>query len=121
MPEQSAHLTEREMLDAQIRVLLASHHTLAQQIAELTIAQQDVAKFRATADVRLRHVEINLEKNTEVTIAVHDLLGDFKSGFKVLGWLGATIKWAGAIAGAATALYIGLYMLTHGGQTPGGK
>ena len=115
------HLTDRETLDAQIRVLMTHGHTLAEQIAELTIGQQEAAKYRASADVRLRHVEINLQQNTEVTLEVRDLLGDFKSGFKVLGWLGMSLKWAGMIAGALTTLYVGIYMLTHGGQTPGSK
>ena len=121
MNEEHADLNDRQRLDAQIRVLVAHGHTLAEQIAELTIGQQEAARYRAGADVRLRHVEVNLEKNTEVTLEVRDLLGDFKSGFKVLGWLGMGLKWAGMIAGALTTLYIGIYMLMHGGQTPGSK
>lgn len=114
-------LTDQQLLDAQIRALLTNGHVLAQQIAELTIAQQEAAKFKAMTDVRLSHVESGLQQNTEVTIEVRDLLEAFRGGFKVLGWLGTGLKWTGAIAGACTAIYTAFYMVTHGGQLPGNK
>ena len=121
MTEDDSPLSERQLLDARINALLTNGHTLAQQIAELTIAQQDAAQYRATVDVRLRHVEMNLQANTAMTAEVRDLLSAFKGGFKVLGWLGLALKWVGAIAAAGIAIYTAAYMATHGGQMPGSK
>jgi hypothetical protein len=110
-----------DLQDAQTRVLVQGQHQIAQQIAELTISQQNAIAWRAASDARLKALELALADNTQVTMDVRDLLDAFKGGFKVLGWLGTATKWLGAIAAAGMALYTALYMVTHGGNLPGGK
>lgn len=56
--------------------------------------------------------------NTGLTQEILDLFSDFKSGFRVLGWLGTGAKWIGGIAGAGVALWVAWQTLTHGGVPP---
>ena len=59
-----------------------------------------------------------LAANTTITAEVRELLALGRNGLKVLGWLGAVIKWAGGLATASLALYAALYALTHDGRMP---
>jgi hypothetical protein len=54
---------------------------------------------------RLVQVEANLERNNEMTALLLELFSAAKTGFKVLGWVGEVVKWAGMIAGGAVAMY----------------
>ncbi|RSZ56143.1 hypothetical protein HF313_09740 [Massilia atriviolacea] len=54
---------------------------------------------------RLVKVEANLERNNEMTALLLELFSAAKTGFKVLGWVGEVVKWAGMIAGGAVAMY----------------
>lgn len=103
-----------------MRVLMTHHGALADQIAELTVAQQEMARQLKAGSARVETIEAKLDTNTEVTTEVRDFLAAFKGGFKVLGWLGVGAKWVGGMAGAAAAVYTAWYMLTHGGQMPPG-
>lgn len=114
-------LSPEQLHAAQVRVLLQHSQTLAQQIAELTITQQQAAERLAKGDARMARLEAGLEENTAVTTQVRDLLTAFQGGFKVLGWLGTGLKFVGGLAVACTAIYTALYMATHGGQLPGDK
>lgn len=51
------------------------------------------------------------QENTTITKEIKELLDAAKLGFKVLGGLGAALKWAAGIAAALAALYA----LLHGG------
>ena len=59
-----------------------------------------------------------LKVNTETTVQVRELLDVGKGGLRVLGWLGAGAKWLGAIAAAASAIWVLVHQATHGGQLP---
>lgn len=54
---------------------------------------------------RLVKVEANLERNNEMTALLLELFSAAKTGFKVLGWVGEVVKWAGMVAGGAVAMY----------------
>lgn len=79
-------------------------------------------KFDALAK-RVQAIEKSVHDNNEATLEgnrdVREILEMFqtvKGGMKVLGWLGAAIKWLGVVAGALLALY-GLYNAAiHPGQ-----
>jgi len=114
-------LTPDDLREARERVTMQHQWTLAEQIAELTINQQDVSKQLSRGVARIKSLEDAMSANTQATVEILDVMSGLKSGFKVLGWLGMALKWAGAIVGAITAIYVGLYMVTHGGNTPGSK
>ena len=97
--------------DAQLAVLLAHARMANDQLAEYQVQQHLLEK-------RLRAMEAELHANTQITSEVRDLLAAFRAGFRVLGWLGHAVRWAGYIAGAAGAVY-GFYLLVrHGGPKP---
>jgi hypothetical protein len=113
-------MTNGERRDAQVRVLEALGAHLSAQMAELAIGQQAAVKDRAEFAKRVTLIETELAANTAVTHEVRDLLTAFKGGFRVLGWLGTGLKWVGGLATACVAIYTVGYMLTHGGNLPGG-
>lgn len=97
--------------DALLKVLLAHMRMANHQLAERTVAAHMV-------DKRMTAIEAELHENTQITSEVRDLLAAFRAGFRVLGWLGHAVRWAGYIAGAAGAVY-GFYLLVrHGGPKP---
>lgn len=67
---------------------------------------------------RMELMDAEMTRNTELTQDIRDLLAAFKGGFKVLGWLGAGVKWAGMVAAAVLALWTAFYAATHGGVHP---
>lgn len=72
-------------------------------------------------DLMDTEIKINIRAtnlNTGLTQEILDLFSDFKSGFRVLGWLGTGAKWLGGIAGAGVALWAAWQTLTHGGVPP---
>ena len=83
-----------------IRVLEAGHCQLVEQLSEMVVAMRGV-------DSRMGGIE-------GATLEVRDILTAAKGAFKVLGWLGAAAKWAAAVCGALTAIYVGAYTMTHG-------
>lgn len=67
---------------------------------------------------RMDKFEKALAVNNELTGEIHAMFTAGKGGFKVLGWLGSIVKWAGMIAAGLLALYTALYAVLHGGATP---
>jgi hypothetical protein len=97
--------------DALLKVLVAHMRMASEQLAERTVAAHLV-------DKRMTAIESELQANTQITSEVRDLLAAFRAGFRVLGWLGNMVRWAGYLAGAAGAIY-GFYLLVrHGGPKP---
>lgn len=105
--------------DRKINVLLTSHHTLSEQIAELALAQQGVNTRLKDGDAKMTLLAQELAKNTEVTTEVRDLVTAFKGGFKIAGWFGTGLKWIAGIAAAFLSIYTAFYAVTHGGKLPG--
>ena len=106
--------------EAQIRILLQHDDLLATQVAELTVGMHNIQRALADGDKRMTGMSDDLAINTATTTEVRDLLDALKGGMKVLEWLGKVARWVGSIAAAATAAYTVFYMLTHGGDLPGG-
>ena len=75
---------------------------LAQQTAQLQRLQQD------------------MQRNTEATEEVRDLLAAAKGAFRALNAIGIVVRWVGGIAGAGVAIWGAVYAITHGGRPPGG-
>lgn len=73
-----------------------------------------------TESARMDTLEKAIALNTEATVEARDILVAAKGAFKVLGWLGVIAKWVGGIASACVAIYLALYVATHGGRFPGG-
>lgn len=69
---------------------------------------------------RMRRIEDDLARNTEITTEVRDLLDVAKGGLRALSSLGTVAWWCGRIAAAGVALWGALYAITHGGRPPGG-
>lgn len=67
---------------------------------------------------RMDLLDAELDRNTELTQEIRDIMAAARVGFKVLGGLGTVAKWIGTIAGAGVALYSLWYAITHGGATP---
>lgn len=70
---------------------------------------------------RMGAMQTELTANTATTTEVRDILGAARGFFKFCSSAGTVIKWVGGLAGAATAIYVALYTVLHGGQPPGGK
>lgn len=64
---------------------------------------------------RMKAIEQELRENTDTTKEVRELLEVGRSGFKVLGWMGAAAKWLGGVAVAVGAIW----SVLHGVQPPG--
>ncbi|MEI6599903.1 MAG: hypothetical protein WCN21_05490 [Comamonadaceae bacterium] len=59
-------------------------------------------------DARMNRIEVLLDQNCSDTSEVLDILRMGKSFFRLLGYLGAFIKWVAAIAAPLLALYFTL-------------
>ena len=91
---------------------------LTEQMAELVIGMKAVQGSVQSGGAKLTSIEAELQTNSETTGEVRDILRTVKGGLKMLSWMGALVRWAGYLAGAGSALYVGWHMLTHGGQPP---
>ncbi len=95
-------MTEREAIEASIE-----RRALATAIEEIRSVQ---AEFRTELT---KNSELTA-KNNKMTEEMFDIFSAAKGAFKLLGWIGAAIKWAGIIAAAATAVWI----FMKGGSPP---
>ena len=76
----------------------------------------DARMGRIEADQKFMRAE--LVANSEMTSDIHTAIAAARTGFKVIGWLGACAKWIGVLAAAAVAIYTAFYAMLHGGATP---
>ena len=74
---------------------------------------------------RMDAIERALKANTEATLEgnrdareVLEIFQAVKGGIKVLGWIGAMVKWLAPLATLCFAAYSAFYAMTHGGQLP---
>lgn len=56
-------------------------------------------------DHRLQKLEESVALNNEMTSLLLELFKAAKTGFKVMGWVGEVIKWAGMVGGGAVGIY----------------
>ena len=63
-----------------------------------------------------------VQYNTSVTEEIAEIITTARSFFRFLGWIGRTVtrfaRPLGILAAAATAVYVFVYQLLHGGQLP---
>lgn len=59
-------------------------------------------------------LRMDLERNTEVTEEIRDMVRAARAGFKVLGWLGTALKWTATAGAAIVTLYGAWHALRHG-------
>jgi hypothetical protein len=87
-------------------------HSLAPAVVDTVPGQLDAIRRRLdNGDARMTKIEAALAENTEITRDIRDAVTAGKVVTKV-------IKWVGALAVAASAIYAGFYQLTHGGRLP---
>jgi hypothetical protein len=89
------------MMPPEMREQGASAPAPARNGIQLDVVAVDFQAFNE----RLVKVEDNLERNNEMTALLLELFSAARTGFKVLGWVGEVVKWAGMIAGGAVAMY----------------
>jgi len=110
--------TPSSLLEGQIRTLLISADTLTTQIAEITVTQHLAQDAMALREKRILDLEIALSKNAETTAEVRAMLEPLRGLFRFIGWIATAVKWFGAVAAAALAIYSLWYTATHEGTLP---
>ena len=88
----------------------------------------DVAPPSSQLAVLLAHVRLlerrtirleeSMEKNTAITTEVRDMLDTGKALFRLAGWVGNAVRWAGYLAGACLAVWGFWILVKHGGRPP---
>ncbi len=101
-----------------IEATLVALGDLRAQVTELTALNHRSIAERQAINTRMTAIEQTLGRNTDMTSELLDVISAVRGGFKVLGWLGTGAKWIGGIAAAATAIWVLIYMITHGGSKP---
>ena len=61
--------------------------------------------WRAEMQKKIERMDRELRENTSITRELRDILVTVKSGARMLGWLGAAIKWLSGVVAAAVALW----------------
>lgn len=69
---------------------------------------------------QLKQLQQDMQRNTQATEEVRDLLSAAKGAFRALDGIGIVVRWIGGIAGACVAIWGAIYAITHGGRPPGG-
>lgn len=89
------------------------------------ISQDEHARLMASIDeIRTENAALReeLKKNSEATAKISEMVGEMvelfsaaKGFFKMLGWIGAGVKWIAVLVAASAALWA---LITHGGVPP---
>lgn len=61
--------------------------------------------WRAEMQEKIERMERELKENTSITRELRDIMVTVKSGARMLGWLGAAIKWLSGVVAAGLALW----------------
>lgn len=100
------------------------HHVTREDLADRYIARQfgQIEDRLTEGDSRMQSLEqqvlamrTELARNTAKTDDIHDILVYARSGLKVLGGLGALVKWAGGIAAGVVAMWGLWHTMRNGG------
>ena len=62
-------------------------------------------QWRAEMQEKIERMERELRENTRITRELRDIMVTIKSGARMLGWLGAAIKWLAGVVAAGVALW----------------
>lgn len=110
--------TVGERRDAQIRVLEQLCELLTKQMAELAMGQEAGDKKRAELSDQLAKLDKKLAENNAVTAEVLEVMSAARMGFKVLGWVGACVKWGGGLVAAVMAIWVFWHAVKTGSPFP---
>lgn len=61
--------------------------------------------WRAEMQKKIERMERELRENTIITRELRDIMVTVKSGARMLGWIGAAIKWLSGVVAAGVALW----------------
>lgn len=61
--------------------------------------------WREEMQEKIERMERELRENTSITRELRDILVTVKSGARMLGWIGAAIKWLSGVVAAGVALW----------------
>ena len=67
--------------------------------------RRQVDPWRAEMQEKIERMERELRENTSITRELRDILVTVKSGARMLGWVGAAIKWLSGVVAAGVALW----------------
>lgn len=67
--------------------------------------RRTVDPWRAEMQEKIERMERELRENTSITRELRDILVTVKSGARMLGWVGAAIKWLSGVVAAGVALW----------------
>ena len=70
-----------------------------------TPERRAVDPWRAEMQEKIERMERELRENTRITRELRDIMVTIKSGARMLGWVGAAIKWLAGVVAAAVALW----------------
>ena len=70
-----------------------------------TPERRAVDPWRAEMQEKIERMERELKENTSITRELRDIMVTVKSGARMLGWLGAAIKWLSGVVAAGLALW----------------
>ena len=70
-----------------------------------TPERRTVDPWRAEMQEKIERMERELQENTSITRELRDILVTVKSGARMLGWVGAAIKWLSGVVAAGIALW----------------
>lgn len=62
-------------------------------------------QWRAEMQKKIERMERELRENTIITRELRDIMVTVKSGARMLGWIGAAIKWLSGVVAAGVALW----------------
>ena len=62
-------------------------------------------QWRAEMQEKIERMERELRENTRITRELRDIMVTIKSGARMLGWVGAAIKWLAGVVAAGVALW----------------
>ena len=70
-----------------------------------TTERRAVDPWRAEMQEKIERMERELRENTRITRELRDIMVTIKSGARMLGWVGAAIKWLAGVVAAGVALW----------------
>jgi hypothetical protein len=120
MPLERHPMTIGERRDAQVKALEDLCELLTLQMAELALGQQASVKRSTELTTKLTGMEEKLAENTAVTSEVLEIMSAAKMGFRVLGWVGTFVKFAGGAAAGFIALWALWHAVNSGSPFPPG-
>ena len=119
-PRDPTETRDRITLERRIEILEIGHAHMTRQMAEITVALQDVSRCLEAGTSKMSGLERELSDNSSTTREVRDILSTARLGFRVLGGLGTAVRWFGYLASAGAACYVAWHMIVNGGRPPGG-